>query len=61
MVQSYDALQSTNSSVTVDNSIIEFGSSRDGAGLAVKFATFTAPGVYLSQCFQFRVQIPFVQ
>ena len=45
LVQSYDALQSTNSSVTVDNSIIEFGSSRDGAGLAVKFATFTAPGV----------------
>ena len=45
MFQSYDAFHSTNSSVTVDNSIIEFGSSRDGAGLAVMFATFTAPGI----------------
>ena len=45
LFQSYDAFHSTNSSVTVDNSIIEFGSSRDGAGLAVMFATFTAPGI----------------
>ena len=45
LIQAYDAFHSTNSSVTVDNSIIEFGSSRDGAGLAVMLATFTAPGV----------------
>ena len=45
LISSYDAFHSTTSSVTVDNSIIELGSSRDGAGFAVMLATFTAPDV----------------